>query len=101
MSASASPLERACLALWSATLSLMTAYMQQSAPAHRLLLARRIAANFGTLAQQDSFSAASRGAFARLHGRWDRIATELARPAPTEGGHGLLEHLMPFGSQHL
>ena len=50
MVASACPLERACVALWSATLSLMAAYMQQPAPAHRLLLARRIAANFDILA---------------------------------------------------
>lgn len=68
------PLERACAALWSATLSLLTAYLQQPAPAHRLLLARRIAANFGTLSQQQSFSPASRASFARLHERWTGTA---------------------------
>ena len=87
-------LERACMALWSATLSLMTAYMVQAAPAHRLLLARRIAANFGTLAQQDSFSCASRETFARLHCRWHGIAQGLAAPAPSQDGHGLLQHLL-------
>jgi hypothetical protein len=97
----ACPLERACMALWSATLSLMTAYMQQPAPAHRLLLARRIAANFATLARQDSFAPASRAAFARLHARWDAIASGLARPAPSEGGRGVLRQLMPFGPRHL
>jgi len=33
-------------ALWTATLALMTAFMQSTAPAHRYLLARRIAPQF-------------------------------------------------------
>ena len=94
-------LERACTALWSATLALMTAYMQQPAPAHRLLLARRIAANFATLRTQDSFSADARASFAHLHRRWDGIAAELARPAPSQGGRGLLKHLQKVRPQHL
>ena len=94
-------LERACMALWSATLSLMTAFMLQAAPAHRLLLARRIAANFETLAQQEVFSGASRDAFARLHGRWRSVAAELARTAPSQDGHGLLQHLLALRPPHL
>ena len=38
-------LSRACSALWTATLSLMAAFMQTSAPAHRYLIARKIARN--------------------------------------------------------
>ena len=96
MSDSVSPLDQACIALWSATLALMTAYMQQPAPAHRLLLARRIAANMETLAKQDTFAPASRDAFVRLHERWHGIAGALARPAPSAGGRGLLQHLLPL-----
>jgi hypothetical protein len=96
MSAEACPLQQACIALWSATLALMTAYMHQRAPAHRLLLARRIAANMDTLARQDSFAPASRASFARLHERWNVIAASLARPAPTEGGRGLFQQLLPL-----
>ncbi|MFC5498234.1 hypothetical protein ACFPOE_11880 [Caenimonas terrae] len=101
MTSSPCPLESACLALWAATLSLMTAYMQQRAPAHRLLLARRIAANFDTLSQQASFAPASRDAFARLHSRWHGIAEGLARPATLPGGPGLLERLLAGAQQRL
>ncbi|MCR6679031.1 hypothetical protein NVV43_26420, partial [Escherichia marmotae] len=45
----AQALADACRALWLATVSLMTAFMQTQAPAHRLLLARRIARNLDTL----------------------------------------------------
>ena len=61
----AAALADACRALWLATLGLMTAFMQQPAPAHRLLLARRIARNLETLAAQDCFSADCRATFAR------------------------------------
>jgi hypothetical protein len=101
MAASACPLERACVALWSATLSLMAAYMQQPAAAHRMLLACRIAANFGTLARQESFSPASRDAFARLQGRWQGIAAGLARPTAAESGRGSPDHLLSSTPQHL
>lgn len=73
-------LAQACGALWMATLSLMTAYMQQGAPAHRLLLARRIARNLDTLSAQECFSAASRRKFAQLAARWQ--ARGRAEPAP-------------------
>lgn len=93
--ATASALERACTALWSATLSLMSAYMHTPAPAHRLLLARRIAANFKTLAQQESFSQASRASFSRLQHRWQQTAKRLD-PIAAEPERGLLERLLPF-----
>lgn len=92
--AAASPLECACTALWSATLSLMTAYMQTPAPAHRLLLARRIASNFQALALQEIFSASSRESFARLQQRWQATAVRLAQPSRPEGGRGLLGELL-------
>jgi hypothetical protein len=101
MSADRIALERACRALWSATLALMTAYMRHTAPAHRLLLARRIAVNFETLARQHSFSQDSRLAFSRLHRRWHGIATALARPATSAEGAGPLQRLRPFGPRQV
>ena len=87
----ASQLASACTALWTATLSLMAAFMQTPAPAHRLLMARRIARNFATLQQQDCFSTASRASFSKLSRRWndkaDRLAREEQRP---RGGIGVL-----------
>jgi hypothetical protein len=81
-----SPLAQACGALWLATLSLMTAFMQTQAPAHRHLLARRIARNLGTLAGQDCFSADCRATFRKLALRWDGQAE---RFAPRQAGdHG-------------
>jgi hypothetical protein len=75
--------------LWAATLSLMTAYMQTQAKAHRLLLARRIAANFATLAaQEDCFSADSRASFTRLQRRWQATAERLSPPSHPRNGHG-------------
>jgi hypothetical protein len=85
-------LANACAALWSATLSLMVAFMQTRAPAHRYLMARKIARNFATLQEQDCFSAPSRASFAKLSQRWknraDRLAPEEQRP---RGGIGLLQ----------
>ena len=89
-------LERACTALWAATLSLMTAYMHNTAPAHRLLLARRIASNFQTLAQQECFSKTSRDAFARLQQRWHGTAMRLAGAFAPSSSRGLLHRLLPF-----
>jgi hypothetical protein len=82
-------LRHACGALWLATLSLMTAYMRTQAPAHRYLLARRIAANLGTLQAQDCFGAKSRRSFARLSSRWSETATRLA-PTAHESQHDRL-----------
>jgi len=74
-------------ALWLATLGLMTAYMQTHAPAHRYLLAARIARNFQTLSQQECFDQASRASFLRLEGRWRACAAQFApEPAPAAGG---------------
>jgi hypothetical protein len=70
-------LSRACTALWTATLSLMTAFMHTAAPAHRYLLARRIARNLATLREQECFTSQSRDAFARLSRRWDDKADRL------------------------
>lgn len=70
-------LQEASRALWLATLSLMAAFMQTQAPAHRLLMARRIARNFDTLREQDCFSADCRRRFARLSARWHAHADRL------------------------
>lgn len=78
-------LAQANRALWMATLSLMTAYMQTPAPAHRYLLARRISRNFETLSGQDCFDGGCRASFGRLARRWHARAEQLApagsRPA--------------------
>jgi hypothetical protein len=63
--------------LWLATLSLMTAFMQTQAPAHRYLMARRIARNFETLCGQECFSPDCRGRFERLGRRWHATAERL------------------------
>lgn len=74
----AAQLAQASSALWVATLSLMTAFMQTPAPAHRYLLARRIARNFETLAAQDCFDSGSRASFGRLSGRWQAKSEQFA-----------------------
>ncbi|RYG12890.1 MAG: hypothetical protein EON92_07080 [Burkholderiales bacterium] len=79
----------ASYALWLATLSLMTAFMQNPAPAHRYLLARRISGNFDTLRQQDCFATVNRQAFERLALRWQQQAQHLA-PARRPGSQGFL-----------
>lgn len=87
-------LANACSALWLATLSLMTAFMQTRAPAHRYLLARRIARNFETLQQQDCFSADCRDRFARLAARWQFKASECGpQQDQPQGGKGVLAAL--------
>ncbi|KQT13815.1 hypothetical protein [Ramlibacter sp. Leaf400] len=75
-------LQEASRALWLATLSLMTAFMQTQAPAHRLLMARRIARNFKTLRSQDCFSPDCRHRFARLESRWQAQAERLEGRPP-------------------
>jgi hypothetical protein len=88
-------LSRACTALWMATLSLMTAFMQTGAPAHRYLIARKIAKNLGVLREQDCFTAECRMIFSNLSQRWNAQADQLAqhenRP---HGGLGLLQQAM-------
>jgi hypothetical protein len=65
-------------ALWTATLALMTAFMQVPAPAHRYLLAQRISCNLDTLAALDCFDPGCRDRFARLARRWRERALEYA-----------------------
>jgi hypothetical protein len=79
-------------ALWLANLGLMTAFMQTPAPAHRYLLARRIARNFETLAQQDCFDSGCRASFGRLGRRWQARAEQFA-PQPAPAATGLLRLL--------
>jgi hypothetical protein len=74
-------LAQACQSLWLATLSLMTAYMHNGAPAHRYLLARRIARNFTTLCEQGNYGPATYAHFSQLAKRWQRIADKYS-PAP-------------------
>jgi hypothetical protein len=78
MNADAPALSRACAALWMATLSLMTAFMQTGAPAHRYLIARKIAKNLGVLREQDCFTAECRMIFTNLSQRWTAKAEQLA-----------------------
>jgi hypothetical protein len=75
-------LHDASRALWLATLSLMTAFMQTQAPAHRYLLARRIARNFETLRTQECFSPDCRLRFGRLESRWQAQAARLRQGEP-------------------
>jgi hypothetical protein len=89
--ANAAALSRACTALWLATLSLMTAYMRNTAPAHRYLLARKIAGNFDLLGQQECYTAECRDKFSRLSRRWTARAEGLARQEDRpRGGFGLV-----------
>lgn len=85
-------LAAASRALWAATLSLMTAFMQTGAPAHRYLLARRIARNFDTLQRQECFDSGCRASFSRLARRWGARADSLA-PERVARPRGLLDFL--------
>jgi len=83
----ATALAAANRALWLATLALMTAFMQMHAPAHRLLLARRIARNFETLSRQECFDARTRASFTRLQARWQAHTEQFdPKPAPVLAG---------------
>ena len=91
-------LARACTALWVATLSLMTAFMQTHAPAHRHLIARKIAKNLGILCQETCFTAECRMIFSNLSQRWSAKAEQLAQHGSTDerprGGIGMLQTAM-------
>lgn len=90
-SADALALSRACNALWLATLSLMAAFMQTSGPAHRYLIARKIARNMETLREQECFTPACRATFSKLSQRWAANADQLARQEDQpRGGIGFL-----------
>jgi hypothetical protein len=84
-------LTRACTALWVATLSLMTAFMQTPAPAHRSLIARKIAKNLGMLCEQSCFTAECRMIFSNLSQRWTAKAEQLAQADRPRGGLGFLQ----------
>lgn len=83
-------LQQASTALWLATLSLMTAFMRTAAPAHRYLLARRIARNLETLRAQECFPPRTRERFGSLAQRWQRRADALS---PTPAAHGFFGRL--------
>lgn len=86
-------LTQASRALWLATLSLMTAFLQNTAPAHRHLLARRIARNLATLAEQECFDSAARASFGRLASRW-RTRSEQFAPHHQEQPTGWFRSLV-------
>jgi hypothetical protein len=86
-------LHDASRALWLATLSLMTAFMQTQAPAHRLLMARRIARNFETLREQECFSQDCRRRFARLGSHWRERAERLQGKPPASPAQRFLAAL--------
>lgn len=72
-------LQRACTALWVATLSLMTAFMHNNAPAHRCLIARKIAKNLNMLHEEEQvFTVECRMIFSNLAQRWTAKADQLA-----------------------
>lgn len=90
--ANAMMLSRACAALWTATLALMTAFMQTPAPAHRRLIARKIANNLKLLHEQDCFTVECRMIFSNLAQRWAAKADLLARQEDRpRGGLDLLQ----------
>jgi hypothetical protein len=96
--ANAVTLSRACAALWTATLALMTAFMQTPAPAHRLLIARKIARNLKLLHEQDCFTTECRMIFSNLSQRWTAKAELLARQEDRpSGGFGRLEPALAKG----
>jgi hypothetical protein len=83
-------LSRACTALWVATLSLMTAFMQTSAPAHRYLIARKIAKNLSMLREEEQvFTAECRMIFSNLAQRWSAKADRLAPGERPPSGLGV------------
>jgi hypothetical protein len=88
-------LTRACTALWVATLSLMTAFMQTSAPAHRYLMARKIAKNLALLHEQEQvFTTECRMIFANLGRRWSDTADQLAPEGSQRQRTGLLQRTL-------
>jgi hypothetical protein len=83
-------LSRACTTLWVATLSLMTAFMQTSAPAHRYLIARKIAKNLSMLREEEQvFTAECRMIFSNLAQRWSAKADQLAPGEQPRSGLGV------------
>jgi len=56
--------------------------MHTGAPAHRYLLASRIARNLSTLREQECFNETTRVKFSRLALRWKKKADALSPAAP-------------------
>ncbi|TFZ01336.1 hypothetical protein [Ramlibacter rhizophilus] len=72
-------LPAACMTAWQTTLALMTAYGRESAPAEKLLLARRIERELAALATASVEVAPSwHESFQRLGRRWRRTSQRLA-----------------------
>ncbi|MDF2464606.1 MAG: hypothetical protein K0Q43_2841 [Ramlibacter sp.] len=92
--ANAVKLTRACAALWTATLALMTAFMQNPAPAHRVLIARKIAKNLKLLHEQECFTTECRMIFSNLAQRWTANADRLTRQDDPRGGFGLRQPVL-------
>lgn len=93
--ANAVKLTRACAALWTATLALMTAFMQNPAPAHRVLIARKIAKNLKLLHEQECFTTECRMIFSNLSQRWTANADRLTRQDDhPRGGFGLRQPVL-------
>lgn len=86
-------LQSACTGLWVATLSLMTAFMHNQAPAHRCLIARKIAKNLAMLHREEQvFTVECRMIFSNLAQRWTVNADQLvANHDKASGGIGLLQ----------
>ena len=84
--AAAAALAQACIALWTATLSLMAAFMQTGAPVHRVRIARKIAGNFELLREQDCFTKECRQSFSALARRWATKAEQLQRQQDRPNG---------------
>ncbi len=73
-------LQRACTALWVATLSLMTAFMHNTAPLHKLLIARKIAKNLSMSRDEELvFAAECRMILSNMAQRWHDKADQLDR----------------------
>ncbi|HSW16803.1 MAG TPA: hypothetical protein VLJ86_06215 [Ramlibacter sp.] len=88
--ADAQMLAQACKALWTATLGLMAAYIQQRDLPQRRALARRIANNFAMLeTHSGAFAPRCRESFARLALRWSRAADPAAEPTDARVGRPL------------
>lgn len=80
-------LAQASNSLWLATLSLMTAYMHNGAPAHRYLLARRISRNFAMLREQkECFGADTLASFDKLSHRWEKKAQRYSPQGQPQAG---------------
>ena len=70
-----------------------------SAPAHRYLIARKIARNLETLREQDCFTADCRTTFSNLSQRWTAKADQMAQQEDKPRG-GMGGFLQPIWKAH-